>query len=122
MEYTIFIITVLRAQEELEALVGRVGKLLNHIFQFCNFRTSLTWIYISSTWIFQAKSGEIQKLIYYFDPPNTVSDLGFHLVGFAGFIIVLLLIILLYLLFQLMVYYLDYYNIQKNSQTCDIRL
>ena len=52
---------VLRAQEELEALVGRVGKLLYHIFNFYNCRTLLTWIFIRSRWIFRAKSGEIQR-------------------------------------------------------------
>ena len=52
-------ITVLQAQEELEALVGRVGKLLHYIFWFFNFRTLLMWIFISSTWIFRAEYGEI---------------------------------------------------------------
>ena len=59
--FTDFKWTVLRAQEELEALVGRVGKLLHHIFYFFNFRTLLTWIFISSTWIFRAESGEIHR-------------------------------------------------------------
>ena len=58
---------VLRAEEELEALVRRVGKLLDHIIDFCNFRILLTWIYISSTWIFRAEfgvSGEIHRFPY----------------------------------------------------------
>ena len=64
LELTDFRWTVLRAQEELEALVGRVGKLLHHIFHFSNFRTLLTWISISSMWIFRVRSGEIQKFPY----------------------------------------------------------
>ena len=62
-------------------------KALASYFLFFNFRTLLTWIYISSTWIFRAKSDEIHRFPHLDLPPeyldlyslNQMMDAGFDL-------------------------------------------